>query len=238
MEGEIAARARELPGDLGIDIDTVFPPDAGAEARRLGPGNVADAAIGIDADIGDGAAAGFGPVADIAGIGAVVIAEMRVGMKDASDRALPDQRLRPLPLRVVDDHIGLGHQQARGIAGRDQPVDLIGLQRDGLFGQYMLSGGDGLLRPFDVKVVGQRDIDRLHRRIGQQGIIAAMDLKIGAERLEIVRLLRVRGRQRIKPCARRLMDRAGHVIAREFRRAQNAPVDRLHRAPLSMFAQS
>ncbi len=56
-----------------------------------------------------------------------------------------------------------------------------------------------------------------------------MHLKVGAESEETIRLFGARRGERIEPRALGLMDRAGHVLARELRGAKDAPVQRFHR---------
>jgi hypothetical protein len=56
------------------------------------------------------------------------------------------------------------------------------LHGDRLFGQHMLSGGQRLQRPLDMHVIGQRNIDRIDARIGQQRLIALVHPQAGAER--------------------------------------------------------
>jgi hypothetical protein len=61
---------------------------------------------------------GFGAVADIAKVGQVE-AEGHVGMDQIADLARLQPLLRALPLRMVDDHVGLGGQKlASGPAPR------------------------------------------------------------------------------------------------------------------------
>ena len=131
----------------------------------LRPQHPARRAKRIDTDVAQRPAAGFRAVADIGGIG-VEIAEHPVDMPDFTNHALTQQRPGALPLRMVDDHIGLGQLQPAGIARCDELVNFRGPQRD---------------RPFDMQVVGQRDVYGVNLRVSEQGFITVMHAQIGAE---------------------------------------------------------
>jgi hypothetical protein len=141
------------------------------EARR---------AEGVDPDIGQRPAPGLGPVADVVHVEQPV-GKRRVHMHEPPDRTLLHQFARADPLGMVHDHVGLGHQQPRPVPRLDQPVELLGPHRHGLLAQDMLARLDGLQRPFDMEVVGQRDIDRLHLRVGQKLLVGPVHLQPGAK---------------------------------------------------------
>ena len=145
-------------------------------------------------------------------------------MDQITDLARLEPFLRALPLRVMDDHVGLGGQKAGAVARRDDLVDLARLQGNGLFGQHMLAGRKRLQRPFDMQVVGQRDIDRVNRRVGQQRLIAGMHHKGRAKGAEALGLCRVAGGQGRKFCPFGGMDRGGHMLTREILQRPARPI--------------
>src|SRR6056297_2428344 len=59
------AERREVAGDMGEDVDPVLADDVGGEAPRLLAGNEPGRAEGVDADVGQAAAAGLGAVAAV-----------------------------------------------------------------------------------------------------------------------------------------------------------------------------
>lgn len=78
-------------------------------------------------------------------------------MFELADGARVDECRRARPLRVMGDHESLGNKFAGLVAGLDQLVDFLSFER-----------------VFDMRVVGERDVDGLHLRIGQQGVITVM----------------------------------------------------------------
>lgn len=105
-------------------------------------------------------------------------------MGQLAQHALGQDLAGALPLRVMDDHEGLGRDQPRRIAGGDQLVEFGFLHRDGLFDQNRVARGQGPFRPFHMKVVRQRDIDGINAGMGQQFVIAVEHAKVRGKGLE------------------------------------------------------
>ena len=162
------------------DIDAILADHPAGKIARLAPRHEPGRSIGVDADIANAAAAGFRPVADVLQFVGIVVAEKGVHMQQLADRAALHQFARALPLRMVDDHVGLGREKPGPVAFSDEDVDLVGRHRDRLLGQDMLARRQHLQRPFHMHVIGQRNVDRVDRRIGEKILIAHL-LQAGAE---------------------------------------------------------
>ena len=79
-----------------------------------------------------------------------------------------------LPAGLMPDHEGLGDLQAR--VDTVQRSEIGAGQPRRLLDQDVLARVRGLARPFDVQMVGQRHVDDLDLRIGEQCIIGAVGL--------------------------------------------------------------
>jgi hypothetical protein len=156
-------------------------------------------------------------------------------MDELPDGAPLNELARPDPLGMVDDHVGLGHEEARAVPRLDQPVELGGVHGHGLFGEHVLARLDGLERPLQVEVVGERDVDRLDLRVGQERFVGGVDLQVRREVAKPLRLGVVRGGERKELGAAGHVDRGGHLLTREVRGAQDAPADGFrHVVPLRL----
>ncbi len=155
--------ARKLGGDHRKCIHAIFKRNIGSHStfNRLPARHVPGRPKRIDPDVPERPAAGLRPVADIFGRVGVVVAKRAAHVQQLADRAIGNQGPCLLPLRVVDDHIGLRSQQPGFVAGRDQRVELGLGHRNGLFRQYRFARVQGLQRPFHVQMVWQRDVDRV-----------------------------------------------------------------------------
>ena len=74
-------------------------------------------------------------------------------MHELTDGPVSHEITCGLPLRVMDDHIGLGGQTPGLVARRDELVELGGFHRDRLLCQDVFSGGQRFQRPLDMNVV-------------------------------------------------------------------------------------
>ena len=108
-----------------------------------------------------------------------VVAVKRKQCVDGSQPADPlagDQFLRFPPLRMVAIHERLHHLQARMPPARfAQLPGFIRRQRDRLFAQHVLPGLKRTDRPGHVLIVRQRNVDRVDRRIEQQGFVGFVE---------------------------------------------------------------
>ncbi len=131
-----------------------------------------------------------------------------------------------LPLRMVANHEGLGHQPVpRQIA---QHLGLDGGERDGLLAEHMLAGPRRRQGQWHMEVIGQGVIDRLDIGIGQHGLIGA----IGPGNAELAGpalgplLLPRRDRQDLDLPA--FQHPGQHLRDPDSGRADHAPPHRLH----------
>ena len=85
---------------------------------------------------------------------------------------------------MVHDHVSLGRKQPGLVAHRNQRIDFRGLHRDWFFAQDMLARLHRLHRPFDVKRIWQRYIDRVDARIFKQIVVRPMYAQIREIRLK------------------------------------------------------
>jgi len=204
-----------LPLDLGV-----------GHRHRLRAGDEARRHRRIDADVAQRAPADGGVVADVPGV-AVQEAERPLHLAQAADRPALHEVAGAQPLGMVGDHEGLGGELARPVARRDEGVDLRGAQRDRLLGQHVLAGLERLQRPFDVGVVGQRVVDRVDLRIGEQRLVAVGDPRPVARR-EAVRLARRAAGDGGDEAAVARLDAGADPLARDLRRPEDAPPHLLH----------
>ena len=75
----------------------------------------------------------------------------------------------------------------------DQRLRLVGVKSDRLLAQHVLAGLQRADGPGDVQLVGQRIVDRLDRRIGEQlliGAVGAGDAERGRRRLRLGEIAR------------------------------------------------
>ena len=75
----------------------------------------------------------------------------------------------------VAPHEGLHEHQAGGLGGIPGHVDLGGVARVGLLAEDVLAGRQRRQRPGVVHRVGQRDVDGIDLRVGQEGLVGAVD---------------------------------------------------------------
>ena len=194
-------------------------------ASRLGVEQEPRQRNAVAADIGQSAAADVGLVANIRRV-VVVVGERTTG-SCAARRCLlrSTNRLARLPLRMVAIHEGFHDLQLRKAARRvDQLLPFGGRQADRLFAQHVLAGLERRDRPGHVQVIGQRVVDRVDVRIGQQFFVRAVGL--GDAQSFRPRLGpgpdRARRWPRSRSCAAALHGRNDFLDA-DLGRAQNSP---------------
>ena len=73
-------------------------------------------------------------------------------------------------------HKGFHQQPPAAFGNCDHLAGFLGIAGQGLFTQNMFAGLKRLYRPRVVKVVGQRNIYKIHLRVNQQGFIIVVDL--------------------------------------------------------------
>ncbi len=148
-------------------------------ARGLGLEEEAAGDDRVAADVVEAAAADVRLVADVGGI-EVVVAEEHLHRAQRADAALAHELAGAQPLRMEAHHERLGDQRLAD--RRAKRRRLVGGQRDRLFAQHVLARGGGRERERHVQVIGQRVVDRLDLRIGEQRLVRAVGLG-NAERI-------------------------------------------------------
>src|SRR5580704_117874 len=76
-----------------------------------------------------------------------------------------------MPLRMVSHHESLDHPHAAPVARGNDGLCLGRVQPDRLFAQHVLAGPEGLNRPLDMQMVGQRIVDRVYLGIVQERLV-------------------------------------------------------------------
>ena len=170
VAGELHQRAAQP-----VDAQRRVALDQAGDAQRLGTEDVTGGGDGVAADVHQAAAADVGLVAHVAGIGEE-IGEERLDRTHLADPPTPRQLPRPLPLRMVAHHKRLGNQLAAALTRSHELPALLGVQRHRLLAQHVLAGFERAHAPGNMQVVGQRDVDRLDVRVGQQRLVATVGL--------------------------------------------------------------
>jgi len=101
-------------------------------------------------------------------------AERRPDQPELADRALVDELLQPLRLRMVAVHERLHQDPPRSAGGVEGALDLLRPPVERLLAEHMLSGLERAHRPLDVQRVRQRDVDRVDVRILEERLIRAV----------------------------------------------------------------
>ena len=100
---------------------------------------------------------------------------------------------------------------------------VLGGEGDGLLDEDVLARRQGALRPFDVKMVGQRDVDGLDSGVAEQFLVGA----VGSRNPELVGHRAgpcgIAGRDRVDSRARALIHGSDYPLDADPRRAEHAP---------------
>ena len=163
--------ASTSPGNRSWPVNTqsvpVSPKNACPKTLSGSPPRQPRAADAVAADVHQRAALDVRAQPDVVRV-VERVAERRADEPELADRALVDQLLQPLRLRIVAVHEGLG-QEAAGAVGRvERRLDLLRMARERLLAQHVLAGLDRADRPFAVHRVRQGDVDGLDLRILEQ----------------------------------------------------------------------
>ncbi len=172
VEGrEHVVREAQRPGEHPVGARR---PEPGLAVDVLGlAAEEARAADVVTADVHQRAALDIGAQADVVLV-VERVAERRADEPQLADRALVDELLRTLRLRVVAVHERLA-QQAAGALGRvERRLDLVGVARHRLLAEHVLARLERLDRPLAVHRVRQGDVDRLDLVVGEQRLVRAV----------------------------------------------------------------
>src|SRR4051812_47924857 len=197
--------------------------ELGAHALGLGAAHQAQRAHAVAADVHQRSALELGQPADVPRVGQVE-AERRADVAQPARHAVAHEPLERLRLRVEAPHERL-HQHAAGALGRvERRLDLRRAARQRLLAQHVLAGLERPDRPRHVQRVGQRVVDGIDLRVGQQrlvGAVHARDPVLGRVRPPAGRLARGDGEELgVRRQARAVDDALGDTCGGE-----DAPAD-------------
>nr|WP_269841384.1 hypothetical protein [Paucibacter sp. M5-1]MCZ7884462.1 hypothetical protein [Paucibacter sp. M5-1] len=180
LRRDVAGKTQRGQGP-GIDAHRLVQPPHGLQLQRLGkvlaPGHTGQQARHrhrIAAHIEDAAAGQARLPAARAGTRRRGVAEGGLDMAQLADHAALQQVQQLGGLRQAAVHEGFHQHAARALGRleRDHGLGLVQPQR--LLAQHMLAGAQRPHRPVQMLGVRQADIDGVHGRVGQQGLIARM----------------------------------------------------------------
>lgn len=77
---------------------------------------------------------------------------------------------------VVHPHGTVHELHPTGFARRDNLIELLSIEGDGLLQQQVLLLLGGEHGPLDVQARGERDVDGVHLRVVEQGLVGPVDL--------------------------------------------------------------
>lgn len=121
-------------------------------------------------------------------------------------------------------HHGFHEQHTGRLTGGDRFTRLGRCQCGWFFAEHVLAGARGLDRPFGVTIVGQRQVHRIDRRIGQQFVVIAIAGLETEAFHELTRYAATTG-QRIRVAVTGGQDGRNRVFAGDFGGTEHAPVD-------------
>ncbi len=216
--GELDQRARQPVGaELRIDVEARHDPGRfGAEDEARGQDRVA-------ADVVERAAARR-LVADVVGV-EQAIGEEGLDRPRRTDCAGVGELTRAPPLRMEAHHERLGDQLAGPVARGDQRLGFLRVERDRLLAQHVLARLQRADRPRDVQLVGQRIVDRLDRRIGEQFVVGAVGLGDPVRRRRRLGLGEVARGDRVDARNLALLHAGDDPLETDIRGAEHAPRD-------------
>ena len=166
--GEVEDRRGE---PVGVHLRVAV--DEGNHARRLLREGEPRRLDEVAANVHQRAAADVHLVADVRRID-VEVAEEAEDRAQLPDAALVQQLPQPQPLRMAAHHEGLADLHAGARAHRQQRLRLGDGQADRLLAQHVLARLRGLDRPRHMQVVGQRIVDGVDVRVGEQLFVRAV----------------------------------------------------------------
>ncbi len=107
--------------------------------------------------------------------------ELRDGVSDLPDGPRPQDLREPGRLRVEPVHEAFHEREVLLPRHLDRPPGSIGVERERLLAEDVLSGLQRLRRPLDVHGVGERHVDRVDLRTLEKGCVVVEDLGVGDE---------------------------------------------------------
>ena len=166
--GEVEERGGEaISVELRVAVDEAG--DAGGFLVEAGARSL-DA---VAADVVESAAAGFWSIADVGGV-SVEVAEESGDGAELADAAFVDEGAEAQPLRVGADHEGFADEDAVSVADSEEGLGFGEVHADGLFAEDVLAGFGGFDGPRNVKLVGERVVDGVDGRVGEEFFVGAV----------------------------------------------------------------
>ena len=119
---------------------------------------------------------GVSAKADVVEFGAHVVGEVGLDHTDFADDLGSEEfdQLRGLRMTAIHERFHEEHLRPPRCLDDRETFGPVGRQR--LFAEHMFAGLGRLDRPFGVHVVGERDVDRVHARVGKHAVIAGVAL--------------------------------------------------------------
>ena len=135
--------------------------------RGSWPESVARGLDAVAADIEQGSAAGLDVIANVGGIVVEVAEESGYGTQ-LTDAACAQQFADAQPLRVAADHEGFADLYAGEGADGEKGFGFGDGDADGLFTEDVFAGFGGFDGPRHMHLIGQRIVDGINVRVGEQ----------------------------------------------------------------------
>ena len=199
--------------------------------RRLAH-HQAEHAQGVAASVQQRTTTQVGVHADITGAVGEHKPETRLHRAHVANGTALQQRLQVAGLRLEPPGVGLQQHHPVVACCGEHGLGFFLAQRQGFFTEHMFALPRRRDSPGGMQAVGQRDVDRIHVRVGQQGLVAAMPARQAV-------LLRESLRRRIAaaghrddlhgPTVLQVADPlAGDLGGAQYPHAQGAAADRRH----------
>ena len=122
-------------------------------------------------------------------------------------------------------HEGLHQVLARGLRGGRHLLRLGRVHRERLFAQHVLARLERAQRPLLVQVVGQRVVDDIDLRVGEQRLIRLDHAGVGVGRKHLARTFPAATRHSHEPAVAGSRNRREHRAAGNVRRPEHAPAE-------------
>src|ERR1039457_2828627 len=172
-EDRLAGGEIEHGGSEAVRVHIGVAFQQGHHAARFLAEDEAGSVDGIAADIEQPSAAPRAHITDVGAV-AIEIAEEAHDGAQFADAAAADQIAGAQPLRMRAHHESFAHLHAGAGLRFEQLAGFGGVESQRLLAEHVLSGLGRAHRPGHVQVIGQRVVDRLDLRIGQQFLVGTV----------------------------------------------------------------
>src|ERR1022692_684592 len=175
-EDRLAGGEIEHGGSQAVRVHIGVAFQQGHHAARFLAEDEAGSVDGIAADIEQPSAAPRAHITDVGAV-AIEIAEEAHDGAQFADAAAADQIAGAQPLRMRAHHESFAHLHAGAGLRFEQLAGFGGVESQRLLAEHVLSGLGRAHRPGHVQVIGQRVVDRLDFRIGQQFLVGTVGFR-------------------------------------------------------------